>query len=427
MTWLLALGLAQAFGAALPPTAPPDEPLPTTVEGMKEETFAVARQLMNDYPRRTDPLGLLGTVYRQYGDTAEAVKCWERVLARNPRRADACHGLGMVALAKGEPEQAADYWRKAQEIDPRLPGVYGRYAMALMEMGKLDEAVAALERELRNSPPANEWYHLLGQAHLQLRNYDKARDNYLKALELRAEDSGTCYGLSLAYARLGQAEKSREYRERFQRIRSEEERASSARRRAEPDRVWAARVLADTLRAAGVLYAADGAWWKAERHWRRAAALDPKNVLCRQHLVDLLVQLRRTDEAIPFCEQLRTIDPKNPTYHLNTGVLLARVGRLDEAERALRASIEAAPQRAIGYYSLARLLMMAKDRLGEARDAAQKLVELEQTAGNYAVLAEAHYRAGDLASARAALAEARKLNSVDREYLRVRQLVEEGK
>jgi len=333
----------------------------------------------------------------------------------------------MVALRKGEYEKAAELWRKAQRLNPNLPGVYGRYALALLEMGKLEEAVAALEKEIKISPRNSENYFLLGQAYLQQKEHKKAAEGYKRALEIRPDSSKACYGLAVAYARLGQGDKAREYREKFTKLQSEEGEAVGALRRRPDDRAWTARVLARIRTEAGRLYYRHGNFLEAEEHWQRAAALDPKNEVCRQQLVDLLIRRRRQREAVEICEQLRETDPKNATYHLNTGVLLARLQRFDAAEQALRKAIELAPKRTTGYFSLVRVLMLRKGKLSEAKTLAQKLVEMEATAQNYAVLGEACYRSADLAGAHAALEQASKLNPADREYRRVRRLVEERK
>jgi len=333
----------------------------------------------------------------------------------------------MVALRKGEYEKAVELWRKAQRINPNLRGVYGRYAVALLEMGKPEEAVAALKKEIKISPGDGENYFLLGQAYLQQKEYEKAAEGYKRALEIQPDSSKACYGLAIAYARLGQGDKAREYRGKFKKLRSEEDEAVGARRRRADDRAWAAKVLARIHADAGRMYYGHGNLREAEEHWRTAAALDPTNWTCRQGLVHLYLRNRRQGEALEICEQLRRIDPKNATYHLNTGALLARLKRFGAAEEALRKGIELAPKRPTGYCSLVRVLLIRNRKLSEAKMLAQKLVGLEPTAENYSVLGEVCYRSGDLAGAQAALERASKLNPADRQYRRVRRLVGERK
>jgi len=405
----------------------PPGPAAADVEAMKDEAFAVAQQLIKDLPASVDPLGLMGTVHNQFGNTQEAVKWWRKCLARNPRRADAYHGLGMVAMKKSQYEEAAQLWRKAQETDPTLPGVHGCYAAALLELGKPAEAIAALEQELKLAADNTEGLLLLGQACLQQKLYDRALASYQRVYELQPDASPACYGLAQAYARLGRADKASEFTAKFSALRAEEEQRSSARRKAEPDRVWASKVLAKVHGDAAKVYLGNRMPLRAEEHLLRADALDPKNAAYLQDLVEAYISAGRMQEAARVCEQLRAMEPKNPTYQLNTGVLHARLGQFGAAEEAIRKAIQLAPARPTAHRSLVRLLLVQKGRAADARAAAQRLVEVERTAESYALLAEACHCAGEAAAAREALARAADVNRMDKEYLRVRQRVEEGK
>jgi len=398
-------------GSAPPaPQAEAEGPTPLADIPLREETFEVARRLVEDFPGDANALGLMGTVQNRYGNTAEAVTWWQKCLEVAPRRADAYHGMAMIARRKGEYQEALQLWRKAQEIDPALVGMHGRCAEVLLEIGKPEEAIAAAQKEIAVSPNDVEAHLLLGKAHLQLKEHEKAAANFEKARRLKSDDSRSYLGLATVCARLGQADKAKAYTEQFRAVRAEEDKASVDRKKMATSRAWAAEVLSQTRTDAGRLYAAHRNLEKAEEHWRRAAAVDPKNRLCRQHLVDLYMRTGRDREGLTFCEQLRALDPGNPTYHLNTGALLARLERLDAAEEAVRKAIELAPERPTGYRSLVRILLFRKQGLPEAKALAQRLVELEPAAPNYGLLGEACRLSGDLAGARAALERAMQLD-----------------
>jgi Flp pilus assembly protein TadD len=108
-------------------------------------------------------------------------------------------------------------------------------------------------------------------------------------------------------------------------------------------------------------------------------------------------------------EQLRQIDPGNPTYHLNAGTVYAELQQFDAAEEAIRKAIELKPNLAVGHRSLVRILLIRNRKLPEAKALAQKLVELEPSAPNYSLLGEACRRNGDVAGAREALRRALEL------------------
>ena len=160
---------------------------------LRDETFEVARQLMADFPESAFPLGLMGTVYNQYGSSIEAEKWWWKCLERDPTRADVYEVLAVAFLRKGEYQKVVELSRKAQAVDPDLPGVHRRHAEALLEMGKLDEALAALEREKRITPDLSETHVVFGKTYLQRREYQEAMEAYGRGYEnifesIEAED-----------------------------------------------------------------------------------------------------------------------------------------------------------------------------------------------------------------------------------------------
>jgi len=383
---------------------------------LKEEAFGVVRQLLKDLPNDADAVGLMGMVCNFYGDTAEALVWWQRCLEIDPSRADAYHAMAMVAWRKSENQRAADLWRKARETNPNLQAMYYPYAEALLEMGKPEEAIAAAEKGLSIRPDDREAHLLLGKAYLQLKEYGKAADNYEKARQLRPADSWSYYGLAAVYARQGQADKARQYTEQFKKLRDAEDKARIDWRRTAERQSQVVQALAQVRTDTGRLYAAHGKLDTAEEHWRRAAALDPRNKVCRQELVALYMRTGRERQALTFAEQLRAIDPKNAVYHLNAGALLAALERLDAAEEATRKGLELAPGLAVGYRSLVRILLLRNQRLPEAKALARKLVELEPAAPNYGLLGEVCAQAGNLPGARAALERAMQLDPGNEEF-----------
>jgi tetratricopeptide (TPR) repeat protein len=210
-------------------------------------------------------------------------------------------------------------------------------------MGEPGEALAALEKEIRISPTNGEYHFLLGRAHLQLQQYAKAVEYYTKAHALRPKDSRPCYGLSVAHARLGQAEQAGRMQEKFKNLRAAEDAAVSQRRKTDFNRDWAIQTLTKTLTGAGIAYNRHKILEKAEERWLRAAALDAKSRVCRHELVDLYVRQGRLGEAVEICGQLQRAYPNIANYHLRAGLLCAQLKQWAPAKRALKKALELDP------------------------------------------------------------------------------------
>ena len=315
----------------------------TTELDLRDEAFDVARKLLEDFPGSADPLGLMGTVQNQFGNSAEAEEWWRRCLERDPRRVDIYEVLAVAFLRKGEYEKVAELLDREQTLGIHLPSVHLRYAEALLEMGRLDEALSILEEEMKRSPDLTDKYVIMGKIRFQRKEYEQAVEAYAEAARRRPRESHPYYGLATASARLGQSDKAREYMETFKRLRAVEDDASATRRRATHKMRPAAQILSQVLVDAGRVYEARKQYEQAETYWRRAATLDPANTASRIQLVNRYRSTQRARDAVEVCEQLRRLDPDNATYHLVTGMTLADLRQFDAALAAMQRAIELDP------------------------------------------------------------------------------------
>jgi DNA-binding winged helix-turn-helix (wHTH) protein/tetratricopeptide (TPR) repeat protein len=65
----------------------------------------------------------------------------------------------------------------------------------------------------------------------------------------------------------------------------------------------------------------------AERHLRRAVALDPDLLAARQYLAEALSILERHDEALAAIDEVLRVEPLSPVYQGVRGLVLTRAGR----------------------------------------------------------------------------------------------------
>ncbi len=396
------------------PNAPPEE----VGEHLKAEGLEVGKRIMRDLPGKVDSILLMGQVHYRHGNTSEAIALWEKGLKLDPKRADAYDGMAWVALRKGDYATAVSHWRKALEIQPRMPGAHNSLARALMGLGRTKEAASALEKDVEASPRSSLSYFLLAQAYLQLKQYEKAEAAYRKAIEIDPACTNAYYGLGTTLVRLRQREKAKECMKKFQELKAEDMKTLKSRNRAYDDMIIMRVLLAETHEDAGRIYRKYGKLPEAEEHWRRAAALDPKNSSCRMQLASLYERTRRIPEAISMYEEVRKLEPKDLGSCLAVASAYGRVGRFSEAEKALREAIGFAPESSWAYRDLARLYLHKNKNVREAKALAEKAAELEPSAANYDILGWAFYANREVAASLSAIQRAMELDPTNPAYKR---------
>jgi tetratricopeptide (TPR) repeat protein len=320
-----------------------------TEEELEQEIMAVLNRLVKDFPDSADPLGLMGDLYAELGKTAEAMQCWEKCAEREPRRASSYERMAYTAVERGEFEKAVAIAQKALEINPVMPGIHSQLGRALRGLAKPKESFAALEKAVKISPTSAENHHLLGQAYQQLQQYEQAKQSYMTALQINPNYTEACYGIVSASVRLGQKDEAAKYRKKFEEMKARDwqtvpdERDYVLRRRF---LVKSRGLASKTHTNAGIVYYERGQRQTAEKHWLRAAELNPGNMECREELVNLYQQNGRYEEALQMCEQLIRLAPENPLYHMRAGALLTRMNRIEDALLAVKQAIELEPNNA---------------------------------------------------------------------------------
>jgi tetratricopeptide (TPR) repeat protein len=176
-----------------------------------------------------------------------------------------------------------------------------------------------------------------------LRQYQKAKQTFETLLELAPNEAQAYYGLARACTRLGEKEKARQCMEKFKKLYSPELELALRFARAYTGPVTAQGHLLAALSESGQVYRRHGNLAKAEEMWQKAAAVHPQDTRCRLELLALYEQSGRDRDALEVCEALRKIDPENPDYWLNVGVLNGRLRRYDAALEAVAQAIKLDP------------------------------------------------------------------------------------
>lgn len=223
---------------------------------------------------------------------------------------------------------------------------YGRSATgdlalgkSLYEAGKLHDAVAVLDRSLRENPELAEAHYLRGIVTANLERWDEARRSLELALRLRPDDALACTALAEVSLETGDLPCAREYVDRSLAAGTR----SNGRSR---DFLLRARI----LRAMGEIPT-------ALADCRSAVELDPQSTDAHCALGELLLELGDLQGAVSHFEIAQHLHPGRAATLLALGDALRLSGELERASDQYKAAVKLSPADPEPQLRLARLLV----------------------------------------------------------------------
>ena len=117
-----------------------------TPPGKPDEAAAAYREAVRVNPNLAPAHDNLGVMLAERGSADEAVAAYRRAIEVNPGAARPYYNLGNALAARGDWDGALAAFRKALELQPDFAEAHCNLGHALRELGRLGEAVKALER-----------------------------------------------------------------------------------------------------------------------------------------------------------------------------------------------------------------------------------------------------------------------------------------
>ena len=126
----------------------------------------------------------------QLGKREEARRLLQRTIELDPNHSDALNYLGYLDAESGEHlQEAKAHIERALALDPENGAYLDSLGWVYYKMGRIDEAVTYLERAAAALDTDAVIFSHLGDAYFSLRDWDRARRNWERALELNPDQA----------------------------------------------------------------------------------------------------------------------------------------------------------------------------------------------------------------------------------------------
>jgi tetratricopeptide (TPR) repeat protein len=221
---------------------------------------------------------------------------WSHTLACTTDNYLAHCNLAEALLQKGRVDEAIAHYQKVLEVKPDYAQAHYDLALALRQKGRVDEAIAQYQYALQINPGYAEAHNNLAEALLQKGRVDEAITQYQKILQIKPDSANAHFNLAIALRQKGRVD-------------------------------------------------------EAIAQYQQALQINPDYAEAHNNLGNALRQKGRVDEAITHFQDALQINPDYAEAHYNLGLALRQKGRADEAIAQYQKAIELA--RAAGRQAMA--------------------------------------------------------------------------
>ena len=396
-----------------------DKDVSQQAEAVKSQQLAIGKQAAKDFPQDFHAWRILGFVYSSHGHQDEMVECWQKALPLSPDQSEILDQLAKQAAKVEQHEQAVEYWQQILSADKTVPLLYRNLAASQLVLGQVDDAIRALEMQIKQTPEDAETLYLLGNARFELQDFAKAKEYYQQTLQQQPDHASATYAMVRTAARLGDTEAAAAYAAKFQKLEAAAQEVDLKVRQQYDDLAQVKARAAVTCVEAAALYRQHDRPDVAVKLLLRAIELDATNSQAIQQAADLYLDQQKFPEALTLMQRVVRLQPTLEGFY-QLGMLQARLKKYVDAENSFRKMVKLAPKEALGYRALAKFYLNTNQKLPLALQTAAASAKLDASAESLFVWGWALAKNGQLLDALAALEKAVQLepeNKVYREML----------
>ncbi|MEO8368045.1 MAG: tetratricopeptide repeat protein [Candidatus Solibacter sp.] len=311
----------------------------------REEMVGVLNQIKTHAKDFDQAYLTVGDFYLRMGDGDSAIKEYKEGIAKDSKKKSTYQKRVIeVLMRQGKRVEAAEINSQILKENPNDNDARGLAATFLLDKGDIAKALAELQAVVTRAPENPVSHYNLGRAHLARGEMEQARQQFIKAIELRSDY--ILARLSLAQLQVNRAEFEAALKTSEEILKIDkgnvnarliESAALMGQKKFGDSRVMLDAMLKtspgspDVLFQLGVVNLAENRFKEAEDAFRRSYQLNPANSRGLMGIVETSMAQNKTDEALKILQAESDKAPNRLDLLLAMGNTAVRAGKYDLA------------------------------------------------------------------------------------------------
>lgn len=318
----------------------------------------VFEEMLEANPDNASVMRSLAQVRIARGDYAGAQALADQAKKINEKNPLADQILGAISAGKNDTEGAITAFKRAHNAAPNDSQPIVAVVRTYLRAGKKNEAIAFIDSVLKDNPNNVDAALIKGQIHLSSGNMLEAQKLFSTVIQTNPKNASAYQQLAIAQQRLNQKE--------------------AADKTIQAGLIAIPKDFSLMLTQAG-LYEESNRIDDAIKVYEDMLKERPDAEIVNNNLASLLLDSRKDQASIERAYALvKTVkDSQTPQFLDTFGWASFKVGKFDDAEKALKQAIEKMPDTAVFHYHLAKIYI-AKSEQDLAKQSLQKAVKLAE-------------------------------------------------
>lgn len=308
--------------------------------GRLAEAETIYRQILVVLPDHFDSRQLLGAVFLQRGNHAEALRHIELALKRNPDNVFVLNNHGIVLERLKRFQEALARFERAIALRPDYAEAHSNRGNVLKALRRFDEALASYDRAIALRPDFADAYSNRGDVLCELKRFDEALGSCEHALVLRPDFAEAHCNRGNALRKLKRLNEAVASYDRALSLKPDYAEAHSNRGTA----------LHDLSR-----------FEEEVASYNSALMLRPDFAEALSNRGNALQELKRFEEALDDYKRATALNPSFAEAYSNRGNALRQLDRFDEALASFDRAIMLQPGLAEAHFNSALCLLLTGD------------------------------------------------------------------